>query len=117
MAKRISVIIPPFDKDDIARTINYTLRDDNSLRVIEETNNGSLTLGDDAVIAFDDIIDKTAYTLAGAFVSENTNRRTKAQTDSKMVEIETAKATLNDVLEKGEEDAHIHLNFIHKDET
>ena len=97
--------------------INYTLRDDNSLRVVEKTNNGSLTLGDDAVITFDDIIDKATYTLSGAFFSENTNRRTKAQTDSKMVEIESAKATLADVLENGEKDAHIHFNVIHKDET
>ena len=116
MAKTIFVVIPPIDKDDDAQTIEYTLNDEKSMRLIERMNSGPLTLGGKAVIDFCDVVDQGKYTLSGALYSANTNGRTKAQIDSKFMEIECTQAVRDLLLEEGVEDAHMHLSVKEHDE-
>lgn len=90
--KSIFVVIPPTEKDDDAKTIEYTLEDDKAMQRIERIHNGALTLGDKAVVDFRDVVDQGLYILSGALYSANTNGCTKAQIDSKLVEIECTQA-------------------------
>ena len=117
MAKTINVVIPPIDKDDDARSIEYILEDENSMKRIEGIHSGALTFGDKAVIAFRDVVDQGTYTLTGALHSANTNGRTKAQIDSKLVEIECAQAVRKFLLQEGAEDTHMHLSLKEHDEN
>ena len=84
---------------------------------IEKIHNGALTLGDKAVIDFRDVVDQGKYTLSGALYSANTNGRTKAQIDSKLVEIECTQAVRDLLLQEGVEDAHMHLSVKEYDES
>ena len=84
---------------------------------IEKIHHGALTLGDKAVIDFRDLVDQEKYTLSGALYSANTHGRTKAQIDSKLVEIECTQAVRDLLLQEGVEDAHMHLSVKECDES
>ena len=116
-AKTIFVVIPPTDKDDEAKTIQYTLEDDKAMQRIEWIHNGVLTSGDTAVINFRDVVDQGMYILSGAFYWAYRNGRTKAQIDSKLVEIECTQAVRACLVQNGVEDAHLHLNIKDHDDT
>ena len=106
------MVTPPYDKGDIEHIVSCKLKDEDSLRVVEERNDGLLvdSVGDVA-LSFDDIIDQETYTLSRGFFAGITNSRSKRAVESAKVVVECAKSVQKYLREIGVEDAHIHFNF------
>ena len=91
------------------------LTDDEAIGRLENKLRGALSLNGKMVDKLDDVVDGAVYDLVGGLYTATRTNATRAQVDSKLVEIECSMAVRDAMYEKGT--AHMHLNYKEKNEV
>ena len=89
------------------------LTDDKAIGRLENKLRGALSLNGKMVDKLDDVVDGAVYDLIGGLYTATKTSATRAQVDSKLVEIECSMAVRDAMYKKGT--AHMHLNYKGKD--
>jgi hypothetical protein len=89
--------------------VEQILTDDKAIGRLENKLRGALSLNGKMVDKLDDVVDGAVYDLVGGLYTATKTNATRAQVDSKLVEIECSMAVRDAMYPKGT--AHMHLNY------